>query len=139
MVAALLTGSALRRLAQYAVAGTAGNLIVRGAERVRPHAGPVARRATVRLIAAGIVGGRKLGDAAEEARLQAGDLLAEAQASLGETAPAPGAATPASETPTPATVANATKPAARKATPGRATPRKAAPRKRTNNDHGHEH
>ena len=132
MAAALFTGSMVSRLGHYAIAGTAGNLIVRGATRLRPYAGPVARRATVRVIAAGIVGGRKLGDTAEEARLQAGDLFADARASLGETAPAPGGAT---ETPAPEPAPMPTG----KAAPRKAPARKAAPRKRSVVDHGHEH
>jgi hypothetical protein len=42
-------------------------------------------------MAGGIVAGRWLGSAAEEARLRAGDMLAEARSSLGEEAPPPSA------------------------------------------------
>lgn len=136
MAVAIFTGSMVSRLAHYAIAGTAGNLIVRGATRLRPYAAPAARRATVKVIAAGIVGGRKLGDAAEEARLQAGDLLAEARADLGETAPAPGGA--AETVPTEASPKTGPT-SVDKVAPRKAPTRKAAPRKRAADDHGHEH
>ena len=77
----------LRGVAGLAVAGVLGDLIVTGARRVIPeHAG---RRLTVRAMAGGIVLTRRFESAAEEARLLAGDLLAEARESLGEEAPLP--------------------------------------------------
>ncbi|MGQ0464515.1 MAG: DUF1490 family protein [Sporichthyaceae bacterium] len=126
-MAALFVGSLAGKLVHYAIAGTAGNLIVKGAAAARPWAVPAARRAAVRTVAAGIVGGRRLGDWAEEARLQAGDLVADARASLGETAPPPG------EEPA-APVAAAEVPAAAKKPARRAAPRKSAAA-----DHGHDH
>lgn len=89
MAAGLFAGSLVRRLAQYAAAGTAGDLIVKGAGKYAPRLAPVVRRATVRTMAVGIVAGRRLGDYTEEARVLAGDMIAEAHATLGETAPAP--------------------------------------------------
>ncbi|MGQ0623192.1 MAG: DUF1490 family protein [Sporichthyaceae bacterium] len=148
MAAGLFAGSMVGRLVQYAVAGTLGNVIVRSAGRARPYVAPAARRAAVRGIAAGIVGGRRLGDVTEEARLAAGDMIAEARATLGETAPAPGegAGTAAEPTVMPHTSSAAPPPTTTTATlPKRsaakkAPARKAAPRKSVNTaDHGHEH
>jgi hypothetical protein len=51
----------------------------------------VARRLLVNGIADGITPGRRLGEAAEEAPLKAGDLLAEAREQLDEEAPTPSA------------------------------------------------
>jgi GNAT superfamily N-acetyltransferase len=79
------------RLFGYAVAGTLGDLIVRGASRVGPRLAPGGRRLAVRAVAQGIVVGRRLGAAAEETRLRAGDVVADARASLGEEAPPPSA------------------------------------------------
>lgn len=133
MAAGLFVGPLAHRLVQYALAGTAGNLIVKGASAARPWAGPAARRATVRAIGLGIVGGKRLGDLAEEARLQAGDLVAEARANLGEVAPAPGE----QAAPEPAAEESAPKPKP----PAKKTARRAAPRKtnRSAGDHGHDH
>jgi hypothetical protein len=76
-------------VAGLAAAGVLGDLIVSGARRVIPeHAG---RRLVVRAMAGGMVVGRRFEQAAEEARLLAGDLLAEARASLGEDATVPAA------------------------------------------------
>ncbi|WP_246568571.1 DUF1490 family protein [Streptomyces flaveus] len=88
---AALTGAALGRITHYALSGTAGVLVLRGAARVAPKAKPAARRLLVSGIAGGITTGRRLGEAAEEARLKAGDLLAEAREQLGEEAPPPSA------------------------------------------------
>jgi hypothetical protein len=85
----LFAGPLGRRLLQYAVAGTAGNLIVRGGSRLAPRVTPVARRLAVGAVAQGIVLGRRLTEVAEETRLGAGDVVAEARASLGEEAPPP--------------------------------------------------
>lgn len=150
MAAGLFAGALGTRLVQYAVAGTLGNLVVKGASRLRPHVAPVARRAAVRAVAGGIVGGRKLGDVAEEARLQAGDVVAEARAALGETAPSPGEAgsTPPVASPEPAPAhekapsggtASAKATSARKNTARKGPARKAAPRRSGAADHGHEH
>jgi|GraSoiStandDraft_60_1057301.scaffolds.fasta_scaffold408181_2 hypothetical protein len=79
----------LRGVAGLAAAGVLGDLIVTGARRVIPQ--QAGRRLMVRAMAGGIVLGRRLEQTAEEARLKAGDLLAEARASLGEEAPAPAA------------------------------------------------
>lgn len=73
----------------YALAGTFGALIVRGAEALGPRARPATRRLLVRSVAQGIVLTRRLEEAAEETRLRAGDVLAEARAHLGEEAPPP--------------------------------------------------
>lgn len=82
------------RLAHYAVAGTVGNLIVRGAVKASPSVRPHVRRLLVSSVAQGIVLTRKLESAAEDSRLRAGDLVAEAKAQLGEPAapPSPDAA-----------------------------------------------
>ncbi|HEY0399080.1 MAG TPA: DUF1490 family protein, partial [Acidimicrobiia bacterium] len=77
----------LRGVAGLAAAGVLGDLIVTGARRVIPQQS--GRRLMVRAMAGGMVLGRRLEQTAEEARLKAGDLLAEARASLGEEAPAP--------------------------------------------------
>lgn len=77
------------RLMHYAITGVAGTVMVKGATKLAPRVGPVARRAAVRTVATGIVAGRKVGEVTEEARLKAGDILAEAHATLGEQAPAP--------------------------------------------------
>jgi hypothetical protein len=77
------------RLVDYAVAGTIGQLIVRGFLAARPMLGPAARRAAVAGLAGGMLTGRRLAAAAEEARLRIGDLVAEAHAQIGEPAPAP--------------------------------------------------
>jgi len=90
----LLAGPLWRRLASYAAIGTAGDLVVKGASRAGPVVAPAARRTAVTGIAQGILLGRWLGEVAEEARLRAGDVLAEAHASLGEEAPAPGPKVP---------------------------------------------
>ncbi|MER5220047.1 DUF1490 family protein [Streptomyces flaveus] len=88
---AALTGAVAGRITHYALSGTAGVLVLRGAAKVAPKAKPAARRLLVSGIAGGITTGRRLGEAAEEARLKAGDLLAEAREQLGEEAPPPSA------------------------------------------------
>jgi len=80
----LFAGSQGRRLAQYTIAGVAGNLIVQGGAKLAPRVRPAARRLAVGTIAQTIVLGRRLNEAAEEARLRTDDLVAEARASLGE-------------------------------------------------------
>ena len=77
------------RLMHYAIAGTLGQLIVRAATAARPVLAPAARRGLVAGLAGGMVAGRRWGVAAEEARLWAGDVLAQAHAQVGEPAPAP--------------------------------------------------
>ncbi|MGW0734011.1 DUF1490 family protein [Streptomyces sp. NPDC002851] len=88
---AALAGAAAGRLAHYAVSGLIGGAIFRGAVKYAPKAKPAARKTLVSGLAGGIVAGRWLGSAAEEARLKAGDMLAEARSSLGEEAPPPSA------------------------------------------------
>jgi Protein of unknown function (DUF1490) len=78
-----------RGVAGLAAAGVLGDLIVTGARRVIPE--NFGRRVVVRTMAGGMVVGRRLESAAEEARLLAGDLLAEARVSLGEEARPPAA------------------------------------------------
>ncbi|MEU4067589.1 DUF1490 family protein [Streptomyces wedmorensis] len=82
-----VVGAAAGKLAHYAVSGVVGVLIV----QKLPDAKPAARKALVSGLAGGIVASRWLSSAAEEARLQAGDMLAEARTSLGEEVPPPSA------------------------------------------------
>ncbi|MBV7697563.1 DUF1490 family protein [Streptomyces sp. TRM70350] len=84
---AAFAGAVVGRITHYALSGTAGVLVLRGAAKAKPSA----RRLLVSGIAGGITTGRRLGAAAEEARLKAGDLLAEAREQLGEEAPPPSA------------------------------------------------
>ncbi|WP_058041010.1 DUF1490 family protein [Streptomyces roseifaciens] len=86
-----LAGAAAGRLAHYAISGVVGGLIIQGASKRLPEAKPAARKALVGGIAGGIVAGRWLASAAEEARLKAGDMLAEARTTLGEEASPPSA------------------------------------------------
>ncbi|WP_328875522.1 DUF1490 family protein [Streptomyces sp. NBC_00287] len=88
---ATVAGAALGRLAHHAVSGVVGVAVLRGASKAAPRARPAARKAMVNGLAGGIVAARWLGSAAEEARLKAGDMLAEARSSLGEEAPPPSA------------------------------------------------
>ncbi|GAA0448835.1 DUF1490 family protein [Streptomyces olivaceiscleroticus] len=81
--------AATGRLVHYAVSGVAGVLIVKGATKALPQAKPAARKAVVGGVAQGIRAGRWLASAAEEARLKAGDVLADARTSLGEEVPPP--------------------------------------------------
>ncbi|MGW0389975.1 DUF1490 family protein [Streptomyces sp. NPDC003042] len=82
-----LAGAAAGRMAHYAVSGVVGGLII----KYLPDARPAARKAVVGGLAGGIVAGRWLSSAAEEARLKAGDMLAEARGTLGEEVPPPSA------------------------------------------------
>ncbi|WP_236242302.1 DUF1490 family protein [Streptomyces sp. CC228A] len=82
-----VAGATAGKLAHYAVSGVVGALIV----QKLPAAKPAARKALVGGLAGGIVAGRWLSEATEEARLKAGDMLAEARTSLGEEAPPPSA------------------------------------------------
>jgi hypothetical protein len=86
-----LAGAAAGRLAHYAVSGVVGGLIIRGVSKRLPEGKPAARKALVGGIANGIVAGRRLASAAEETRLKAGDMLAEARTTLGEEARPPSA------------------------------------------------
>jgi hypothetical protein len=86
-----LAGAAAGRLAHHAVSGVVGGVLLRGAAKAAPKAKPAARRTLVSGLAGGIVAARWLGSAAEEARLKAGDMMAEARSSLGEEAPPPSA------------------------------------------------
>jgi len=76
-----------RRLLDYAVAGLVGQALVAGGRRL--VAGRRARTLLVGAVAQGIVVGRRLEAAAEETRLRAGDLVAEARERLGEQATPP--------------------------------------------------
>ncbi|MFJ1735684.1 DUF1490 family protein [Streptomyces sp. NPDC088254] len=91
MQPAALAGAALGRLAHHAVSGVVGVAVLRGASKAAPKAKPAARKAVVGSLAGGIMAARWLGSAAEEARLKAGDMMAEARSSLGEEAPPPSA------------------------------------------------
>ncbi|QES47030.1 hypothetical protein DEJ50_03335 [Streptomyces venezuelae] len=82
-----IIGATIGKVAHYAVSGVVGALIVKNL----PVAAPAARKALVQGVAGGIVASRWLAEAAEEARLKAGDVLAEARTSLGEEAPPPSA------------------------------------------------
>ncbi|MFG2758001.1 DUF1490 family protein [Streptomyces wuyuanensis] len=86
-----LAGAAAGRLVHYAVSGVVGGLIIRGVSKRLPDGTPAARKVLVGGIANGIVAGRWLASAAEEARLKAGDMVAEARTTLGEEAPPPSA------------------------------------------------
>ncbi|MFB7738449.1 DUF1490 family protein [Streptomyces sp. NPDC056112] len=83
--------AAAGRLAHYAVSGVVGGLIIRGVTKRAPDGQPAVRKALVGGIARGIVVGRWVASAAEEARLKAGDVIAEARTTLGEEAPPPSA------------------------------------------------
>lgn len=90
-VVKLLTRSGVWRSAGgMAAAGVAGNLIVAGVRRLVPPG--TVHRAAVSGVAGGIRLGRSMARTVEEAQLRAGDLVAEAHASMGEEAPVPGAA-----------------------------------------------
>lgn len=91
---AAIVGTAAGRLIHYTVSGVVGGLVLRGAAQAAPAAGPAARRLLVNGIAGGIVAGRWISGTAEEARLKAGDMLAEARSSLGEEVPPPSAVSP---------------------------------------------
>lgn len=84
-----LAGATAGKLAHYAVSGVVGGLIIKNL----PAAKPVVRKALVGGLAGGIVASRWLASATEEARLKAGDVLAEARTSLGEEVPPPSAVT----------------------------------------------
>jgi hypothetical protein len=81
---AVMYPAALGWLTHHTVSGIFGAVIFRGMVKVAPQAKPVARKAMVNGMAGGIVVGRWLASAGEEARLRTGDLVAEAQAQLGE-------------------------------------------------------
>ncbi|MFC5666786.1 DUF1490 family protein [Kitasatospora misakiensis] len=91
---AAVAGTAAGRLIHYTVSGVVGGLVLRGAAQAAPKAGPTARRVLVNGIAGGIRASRWVSGAAEEARLKAGDVLAEARSTLGEEAPPPSAVSP---------------------------------------------
>ncbi|MEU6866228.1 DUF1490 family protein [Streptomyces sp. NPDC046876] len=84
-----IAGATAGKLAHYAISGVVGGLIIKNA----PAVAPAARKALVSGIAGGIVASRWLSSAAEEARLKAGDMLAEARTTLGEEVPPPSAVT----------------------------------------------
>lgn len=75
------------KLGDYAVAGVAGHLVVRGAVRVaRSRA---SHGLLVGVVADGIAISRRVGAAVEQTRLRAGDVYAEALTTLGEDVPPP--------------------------------------------------
>ena len=76
-----------RRLLDYAVAGLVGQALVASGRRL--VAGRRGRAMLVGAVAQGIAVGRRLEAAAEETRLRAGDLVAEARERLGEEATPP--------------------------------------------------
>lgn len=82
-----IVGATAGKLAHYAISGVVGGLIIKNL----PAAKPAARKALVGGLAGGIVASRWLAEAAEEARLKAGDVMAEARTSLGEEVPPPSA------------------------------------------------
>jgi hypothetical protein len=82
-------GALATRLAQYAVIGVAGDLLVRGARRLAPSLGPALHDLAVGAISHGIRLGRTVERHAEGARLTGGDLVAEARGRLGEEARPP--------------------------------------------------
>lgn len=86
-----LLGPLAAKLVHYTVSGTVGVAVVKAAQHAAPQVKPKAREFAIATMARGIVVGRTLSDFAEEARLKAGDLIAEAHESLGEQAPAPSA------------------------------------------------
>ncbi|GAA2530183.1 MULTISPECIES: DUF1490 family protein [Streptomyces] len=81
-----VVGATAGKLAHYAVSGVGAVILQK-----LPDAKPAARKALVGGLAGGIVASRWLSSAAEEARLKAGDMLAEARTSLGEEVPPPSA------------------------------------------------
>jgi hypothetical protein len=62
-----VAGAAAGRLAHYTVSGVVGGLIIRGLSKRLPDGTSAARKAVVGGIAGGIVAGRWLSSAAEEA------------------------------------------------------------------------
>ncbi|MGW0364744.1 DUF1490 family protein [Streptomyces sp. NPDC002990] len=84
-----IAGATVGKLTHYAVSGVVGGLIIRSL----PAAKPAVRKALVGGLASGIVASRWVATATEEARLKAGDILAEARTSLGEEVPPPSAVT----------------------------------------------
>ena len=77
----------LGHLLSHTIAGAAGGALVVAASS--PAVRRAARRAAVAALARGIMAGRSLARMAEDARLQAEDLVAEAQLAAGPP-PAPG-------------------------------------------------
>ncbi|MGH8905102.1 MAG: DUF1490 family protein [Egibacteraceae bacterium] len=85
-----------RRLLDYAVAGVVGTTILRAGGAGATKVQPALRRAAVGVVTGGIVLSRRLGTMTEEARLTAGDVVAEARKRLGEEATPPQTTTRAS-------------------------------------------
>jgi len=77
----------VRKLGELALVGAAGHLVVRCATRVLGS--NTARNLVVGAVADGIVLSRWVGETVEGARLRAGDLRAQALATLGEQVPPP--------------------------------------------------
>ncbi|WP_368396603.1 DUF1490 family protein [Streptomyces sclerotialus] len=88
------SGAATGRLVHCAASAVAGALIVKGATKPLHPAKPAARKAVVEGLAQSIRTGRWLASFAEEARLKAGDVLAEARIPLGEEVPPPSEVAP---------------------------------------------
>ncbi|MFD7441646.1 DUF1490 family protein [Streptomyces sp. NPDC059909] len=88
-----LAGSAAGRLAHDAVSGVVGGLFIQGVSERLPDGTPAVRKVRLGGIANGIVAGRWVASAAEEAWLEAGDMTTEARTTLGEVAPPPSAVT----------------------------------------------
>ncbi|MGW6602526.1 DUF1490 family protein [Streptomyces sp. NPDC055036] len=84
-------GAALGWLGHHTVSGVFGALVTDGALKAAPQVKPVARKAVVDGLADGIAAGRWLTSVAQEARVTAGNVVADAQAQLGEEASGPGA------------------------------------------------
>lgn len=81
---AFAVGGLGRRLVDYAMAGVMGAAIARAGAAGAPKVQPALRRLAVGAVAGGIVFSRRVGAMTEEARLAAGDVVAEARKQLGE-------------------------------------------------------
>jgi hypothetical protein len=84
-------GGLSRRLLDCALTGAVGAALYRAGAAVVPRVQPAARRVAVGTLALGIAWSRRLETLTEEARLSAGDLVAEARRKLGEEASPPAA------------------------------------------------
>lgn len=83
----MVTGHLAARAAGLLISGVAGAAVV---DRLkRPATGAVVKRAAVAVTALSLRGKRRLESGAENLRLTAGDVVAEAREKLGEQTPAP--------------------------------------------------
>jgi hypothetical protein len=83
----IVTGHLLAKAAGMLISGIAGAVVV---DRLKqPGNGNIARRGAVTVIAWGLKGKRRVETGAENVRLSAGDLVAEARERVGEQAPPP--------------------------------------------------